>query len=73
MLTISSDEAEKQVPSSEGEGQKPHEESIELAFSADENHNQLDDSRVRVRVQVNANDWIDRLTASQRHILYART
>lgn len=71
MLTISKDDGEEQIKGSESvecKWQKPPENSTLLASPPIENHN--GSSNTGVRVQVVANDWIDRLSALQRHILY---
>ena len=72
MVTTSKGEAEERVKNVECEVQKPLDESIELAFPATaENHGEL--NNFKVRAQVDTNDWIDRLSASKRHVLYSRT
>ena len=72
MLTISKDEAEERVKAVECEVQKPLDESIELTFPATaENHSELNNFKIRTQLDTYA--WIDRLSASKRHVLYART
>ena len=71
MLTTTKDEAEERAKTVECEVQKPLDESVELAFPATaENHNELNNFKVRARVDTN--DWIDRLSALKRHVLYAQ-